>query len=100
MYRKAQTNLLTYQRVKIIVNGNFKIIPGDILNLNIPTGEKTSILSTRFHGKWMIYAVDRVITATKHSMTLYLMRDGNNISPEKTINPIELESFLITSQTQ
>jgi len=26
-------------------------------------------------------------------MTLYLMRDGNTIKPEKSINPIDLESF-------
>jgi hypothetical protein len=29
-----------------------------------------------FGGVWMVYKVQRVITAQKHSMYLYLMRDG------------------------
>lgn len=88
LYRRAQTNLLTYQRVKIVVNGDFSIKPGNLLSLNIPTGESKTLEFTRFHGQWMVYAVDRVITSQKHSMILYLMRDGNYISPETNINPI------------
>ena len=88
LYRRAQTNLLTYQRVKITVNGDFSIKPGNLLSLNIPTGESRALNETRFHGQWMVYAVDRVINTQKHSMILYLMRDGNYISPETNIDPI------------
>jgi len=66
LYRKAQTALMGAQRIKILVHGNFKIKPGTMVNVDYHN----------FGGRWMVYKVQRVITAQKHSMYLYLMRDG------------------------
>ena len=84
LLRKAQTALLTYQRISIMVNGHFDIRPGNTIKLNIPTGEAKSISETRFSGKWMIYKIERIITTQKHSMILSLMRDGNAKDPDTT----------------
>lgn len=66
LYRKAQTALMSAQRVKILVHGNFNIKPGTMININYHN----------FGGRWMVYKVQRIITTQKHSMYLYLMRDG------------------------
>jgi hypothetical protein len=82
LYRKAQTALLTYQRIKITVNGNFDIKPGNLVNVRMPTPEMKNISETRFAGRWMVYKNEHVITTQKHSMILYLMRDGNYHDPD------------------
>lgn len=88
LYRRAQTMLLTYQRIKITVNGLFDIKPGNTIKINMPTGESKMLPNTRFHGSWMIYKVQRVITSQKHSMILFLMRDGNELSVETSSTDI------------
>jgi hypothetical protein len=82
LYRKAQTALLTYQRIKIVVNGDFDIKPGNLISIVIQTPEMSNISKARFSGRWMIYKNEHVITSQKHSMILYLMRDGNYHNPE------------------
>ena len=82
LYRQAQTALLTYQRVKIVVNGDFGIKPGNLVNINMPTPEMKNISETRFAGRWMVYKNEHIITSQKHSMVLYLMRDGNYHDPD------------------
>ena len=82
LYRKAQTALLTYQRIKIVVNGDFAIKPGNLISIAIQTPEMSNISETRFSGRWMIYKNEHVITTQKHSMILYLMRDGNYHDPQ------------------
>lgn len=86
LYRKAQTALLTYQRIKIVVNGDFDIKPGNLVAINMPTPEMSSISETRFHGTWMVYKNEHIITSQKHSMILYLMRDGNYHNPNREFN--------------
>jgi hypothetical protein len=66
LYRKAQTALMTTQRIKILVHGNLAVRPGKMVYIDY----------YNFGGRWMVYKVQRVITAQKHSMYLYLMRDG------------------------
>lgn len=66
LLRKAQTALLGAQRIKILTHGDLRARPGKLIYINYPN----------FGGRWMIYKVQRVITAQKHSMYLYLMRDG------------------------
>ena len=83
LYRKAQTTLLTYQRIKITVNGKFEVKPGCLINIEMPTGESKNITKTRFSGRWMVYKVQRIITGGRHSMILYLMRDGQYINPDR-----------------
>ena len=83
LYRKAQTALLTYQRIKIVVNGDFSIKPGNLVAINMPTPEMRTIEETRFAGRWMVYKNEHVITSQKHSMILYLMRDGNYHNPNQ-----------------
>ena len=83
LYRKAQTALLTYQRIKIVVNGDFSIKPGNLVGINMPTPEMLNIDETRFHGTWMVYRNEHIITSQKHSMILYLMRDGNYHNPNQ-----------------
>lgn len=66
LYRRAQTSLMTTQRIKILVHGNWNIRPGKLIEVGDPN----------FGGRWMVYKVQRVIMTQKHSMYLFLMRDG------------------------
>jgi hypothetical protein len=66
LYRKAQTSLITAQRIKVLVNGSLGVKPGNIVIIDSPN----------FGGRWMVQRVQRILTAQKHSMYLYLMRDG------------------------
>ena len=66
LLRRAQTALMMAQRIKILVNGDKRAKPGKMIFIDYPN----------FGGRWMIYKVERVITPQKHSMYLYLMRDG------------------------
>lgn len=88
LYRKAQTGLLRYQRIKILVNGNFQIKPGVVVYIRIPflntyaadAGGK--VTTSRYEGTWMVYRAERIIRPGKHSMYLYLMRDYPSVSPD------------------
>jgi hypothetical protein len=86
LYRKAQTALLKYQRIKILVNGNFDIKPGKIVYINIPItntpARDNSAVKSRYEGTWMVYRAERIIRPGKHSMYLYLMRDYPSVSPD------------------
>lgn len=66
LLRKAQTALMNTQRIKILVHGNFEARPGRMVDVDY----------FNFGGRWMIYKIQRILTAQKHSMYLYLMRDG------------------------
>lgn len=66
LYRKAQTALIGAQRIKILVHGDIQARPGKLIYIDYPN----------FGGRWMIYKVQRILTPQKHSMYLYLMRDG------------------------
>ena len=89
LHRKAQTALLRYQRIKILVNGNFTIKPGKLVYVNRPVDNRTSkILTSRYEGIWMVYRAERIIRPGKHSMYLYLMRDYPSISPDTTTDNI------------
>ena len=84
LYRKAQTALLKYQRIKILVNGNFKIRPGSVVYVNVPINNRNvTNITSRYEGKWMVYRAERIIRPGKHSMYLYLMRDYPSISPDQ-----------------
>jgi len=84
LYRRAQTALLMYHRIRILVHGNFDIKPGNLIKIeySVNMQNNTNIKKTRYDGKWMVYRVQRVITPIKHSMFLYLMRDGTEIDPK------------------
>ena len=66
LLRRAQTTLMMAQKIKILVHGNTYIKPGRLVEINY----------NNFGGRWMVYKVQRILTAQKHSMYLYLMRDG------------------------
>lgn len=89
LHRKAQTALLRYQRIKILVNGDFTIKPGKIVYVHRPVDNRNSkILSSRYEGTWMVYRAQRIIRPGKHSMYLYLMRDYPSISPDTSTDEI------------
>ena len=88
LLRRAQANLLHCQRIKILVNGSFDVKPGNILTISYPTAENKNIKSSRFSGNWMVYKVKRVITHQKHSMYLFLMRDGLGQDPNTNYSQI------------
>jgi hypothetical protein len=81
LLRNALMNLYTFQKIKITVNGSFLVKIGNLVNVQIPIkdqlGERGKGLSDkRFAGTWMVYRIERTITGGKHTMVLYLMRDG------------------------
>ena len=51
----------------------------------------TQIKKTRHDGRWMVYKIQRVLTAVKHSMYLHLMRDGTEVAPN-TYSSVKIES--------
>jgi hypothetical protein len=42
----------------------------------------TNIKRSRHDGRWMVYKIQRIITPIKHSMYLFLMRDGSETDPK------------------
>lgn len=89
LLRQAQTNSLFCQRIKILVNGTFKIKPGNMIDIEYPTPESKNIKQSRFAGKWMVYKIKRIINLQKHSMELYLMRDGLGQDPNIDLPTLE-----------
>jgi len=80
LLRQAQVNLLFYQRIQILVNGDFSVKPGDIVEIDYPTPQNP-VKNNKFSGKWMVYKIVRTINSQKHTMKLFLMRDGPAQSP-------------------
>lgn len=93
LYRRAQTALLMYNRIRILVHGDFNIKPGDLINIEygVNMENNTQIKKTRHDGRWMVYKIQRVITSIKHSMFLHLMRDGSEVDP-KTYRKVVIEN--------
>ena len=83
LLRKGQIGAYNAQKIKILVNGNYSVKPGTLINISIPIGDETNnqLTQKRFSGRWLVYKVERVLTTFKHSMFLYLMRDGFSINP-------------------
>lgn len=91
LYRKAQTGLLKYQKIKILVNGNFKIKPGNLIYISLPsTNTDASAPQSKYQGIWMVYRAERIIKPGKHSMYLYLMRDYPSIDPDLVLGPVQI----------
>jgi hypothetical protein len=90
LYRRAQTALLSYNRIKILVHGDFKIKPGKLIKIDYSLyfQNNSQIKASRHDGIWMVYKVQHIITGIKHSMYLYLMRDGSAIAPGSYGTPV------------
>lgn len=84
LYRRAQMALLMYNRIRILVHGDFNIKPGNLIQISYSVNmqNNTDIKKSRHDGLWMVYKVQRVLTAVKHSMFLHLMRDGSEVDPK------------------
>ena len=93
LYRRAQTALLMYNRIRILVHGDFNIKPGKLVKIDYSLAftNNTNIKKSRYDGNWMVYRVQHVITGIKHSMYLFLMRDGSETSPTE-YNRVVLET--------
>lgn len=93
LYRRAQTALLMYNRIRILVHGDFGVKPGNLIKIDysLSMQSNTNIKKARYDGKWMVYRVQRIITPLKHSMYLYLMRDGSETDP-KLYKKVVIES--------
>jgi len=92
LLRKAQIGSYNAQKIKILVNGDSRIHVGDLIDVGIPINEDP--YQKRFSGRWMVYKIERVLTVTKHSMFLYLMRDGHVLPQSEeeldfTVNIVE-----------
>jgi hypothetical protein len=87
LLRKGQIGSYNAQKIKILVNGDSRIHVGDLINLSIPI--EGYPYKKRFSGRWMIYKIERVLTLNKHSMFLYLMRDGHSLN--EVTNPLDLD---------
>ena len=76
LLRQAQMSLLTYNRLKFMANGNYDLKPGNLVYIDYKTGESQGVQQKRYAGYWMVYKIERILTGTKHSMIVYVMRDG------------------------
>lgn len=85
LYRRAQTALLMYNRIRILVHGDFKVKPGNLIKIDYSVSFKNNdnIKKSRYDGTWMVYKVQHIITGIKHSMYLFLMRDGSGTDPNE-----------------
>jgi hypothetical protein len=82
LLRNAQMTLLTAQKAQAIVNGDFSIRPGAIINLEIsnPNGGLKSS-----SGKWMIIEIEHSIFGVNaHRMVLTLVRDSLYVDPNSS----------------
>jgi hypothetical protein len=93
LYRRAQTALLMYNRIRLLVHGDFNIKPGKLVKIDYSLAFKnnTNVKKSRYDGNWMVYRVQHVITGIKHSMYVFLMRDGSETDPRK-YNRVVLET--------
>lgn len=91
LLRKGQIGAYNSQKIKILVNGQQNVKVGMMVNIAMPIGDETKdkLTQKRFSGRWFIYRIERVITTFKHSMYLYLMRDGYSIQSKTspTLDP-------------
>jgi hypothetical protein len=85
LFRRAQTALLTYHRIKILVYGNFNVKPGKLVKIDYPIGSNENIKKSRYDGLWMVYKVKHVLSPINHTMFVYLMRDGSTSVPATTV---------------
>jgi hypothetical protein len=78
LLRRGQVGSYNAQKIKILVNGDSRIKAGSVVTISAPIGDETdqTITQKRFSGRWLVYRVERVFTTFKHSMFLFLMRDG------------------------
>lgn len=85
LYRRAQTALLMYNRIRIMVHGDFTIKPGKLVKIDYSLAfpNNTNVKRSRYDGTWMVYRVQHIITGIKHSMNLFLMRDGSETNPQE-----------------
>ena len=92
LLRRAQTALLMYNRIRILVHGDFNIKPGSLIKIDysLNFANNTNIKTGRFDGTWMVYKVQHVITGIKHYMYLFLMRDGSDIE-STSYNKVQIE---------
>jgi hypothetical protein len=84
LLRNAQMTLLTAQKAKAIVHGDFSIRPGAIINLEISKiNNKTGLKSTS--GRWMVVEIEHSIFGVNaHTMTLTLVRDSLYVDPNSS----------------
>jgi hypothetical protein len=76
LLRNAQMTLLTAQKAKAIVHGDFSIRPGAIINIEIANINNDGGLKSS-SGRWMIAEIEHSIFGINaHTMTLTLMRDS------------------------
>tara|TARA_R110002051_G_scaffold118255_1_gene192019 strand:+ start:410 stop:1276 length:867 start_codon:yes stop_codon:yes gene_type:complete len=76
LLRNAQMTLLTAQKAKAIVHGDFSIRPGAIINLEISNINNDNSLKSS-SGKWMVAEIEHsIFGANAHTMTLTLIRDS------------------------
>lgn len=85
LYRRAQTALLAYHRIKIYVYGNFNVKPGKLVKINYPIGSNDNIKKSRYDGLWMVYKVKHTLSPINHTMFVYLMRDGSASIPSDNV---------------
>lgn len=88
LYRMAQMNLIQAQRANAIVSGDFRLRPGNIINIvNENVGEEKHS-QKRSSGRWMIEEINHLVDSPQnHLMGLSLIRDSGTIDPNETEEP-------------
>jgi hypothetical protein len=89
LLRNAQMTLLTAQKAEAIVQGDFSIRPGAIVNIEVSQSDakgNTDFKSSS--GKWLVAEISHhILGANAHSMTLTLIRDSLYKNPNESESP-------------
>ena len=81
LWRNAQMQLITAQKASIVVNGDFSIKPGIVINIldNEPEQDGEP---KRHSGNWLVIGTEHVINgASMHRTIITLSRDSSPVDP-------------------
>ena len=80
LWRDAQMMLINSQKSVVMLNGDFSLRPGTLINItNKLVGQDDK--ERRFAGRWLVSDINHSITGMSHKMMVILTRDSSPIDP-------------------
>ena len=91
LWRHAQMSLLNAQKCLIVINGDFTLKPGTVIEVHSNEVDSTQQGSTpstesskkRFSGRWLINSIEHICTVSTHRMAVALTRDSSFLDPNE-----------------